>query len=100
MLVFIVCGVRQMFYAFSLYCNPGLELDDRIFVCFLTPIAAVKAEDVHAFFLFVGDLNGHHPEWLGSKTTNRHGVAAFDLHNCVRLRSVGCWPDPCTWWNT
>ena len=25
------------------------------------------------------DLNGHHQEWLGSTTTNRHGVAAFDL---------------------
>ena len=28
---------------------------------------------------FVGDLNGHHQEWLGSTTTNRHGVAAFDF---------------------
>ena len=25
------------------------------------------------------DLNGHHQEWLGSTTTNRHGVAAFDF---------------------
>ena len=24
-------------------------------------------------------LNGHHQEWLGSTTTNRHGVAAFDF---------------------
>ena len=24
----------------------------------------------------MGDLNGHHQEWLGSTTTNRHGVAA------------------------
>ena len=29
--------------------------------------------------MFVGDLNGHHQEWLGSTTTNRHGVAAFDF---------------------
>ena len=29
--------------------------------------------------MFVGDLNGHHREWLGSTTTNRHGVAAFDF---------------------
>ena len=36
-------------------------------------MAAVQA----ASFLFVGDLNGHHQEWLGSTTTNRHGVAAF-----------------------
>ena len=27
----------------------------------------------------MGDLNGHHHEWLGSTTTNRHGVAAFDF---------------------
>ena len=25
----------------------------------------------------MGDLNGHHQEWLGSTTTNRHGVADF-----------------------
>ena len=30
-------------------------------------------------FLFVGDLNGHHQEWLGSTATNSHGVAAFDF---------------------
>ena len=24
-------------------------------------------------------LNGHHQEWLGSTTTNRHGVAACDF---------------------
>ena len=32
-----------------------------------------------ASFLFVGDLNGYHREWLGSTTTNRHGVAFFDF---------------------
>ena len=42
-------------------------------------MAAVQAEGVCASFLFVGDLNGHHQEWLGSTTTNRHGVAAFDF---------------------
>ena len=30
-------------------------------------------------FLFVCDLNGHHQEWLGSATTNNHGVAVFDF---------------------
>ena len=39
----------------------------------------MQAEVVRASFLFVGDLNGHHQEWLGSMTTNRHGVAAFDF---------------------
>ena len=42
-------------------------------------MAAVQAEDVRASLLFVGDLNGHHQNWLGSTTTNRHGVAAFDF---------------------
>ena len=42
-------------------------------------MAAVQAEDVRASFLFVGDLNGHHQEWLGSTTMNRHGVAACDF---------------------
>ena len=36
-------------------------------------------EDVRAAFLFVGDLNCHHEEPLGSTTTNRHCVAAFDF---------------------
>ena len=61
----------------SLYRNP--DLDDRIFYCLLASTAAVQAEDVRASFLFVGDLSGHHQEWLGSTTTNRHGVAAFDF---------------------
>ena len=42
-------------------------------------MAAVQAEDNRASFLFVGNLNGHHQEWLGSTTTNRHGVAAVDF---------------------
>ena len=62
MLVFRVSGVRQNLYVFSLYCNP--DVDDRIFDCLLTSMAAVQAEDVRASFLFVGDLNGHHQEWL------------------------------------
>ena len=77
MQVFRVCGVRQNLYVHSLYRNP--DLDDRIFNCLLASMAAVQAEDIRASFLFVGDLNGHHQEWLGSTTTNRQGVAAFDV---------------------
>ena len=58
MLVFMVCGVRQNLYVYSLYRNP--DLDDRIFDCLLASMATVQAEDVRASFLFVGDLNGHH----------------------------------------
>ena len=77
MLFFRVCGVRQNLYVFSVYRNP--DLDDRIFDCLLTSMAAVQAEDMRASFLFVGNLNGRHQEWLGSTTTNRHDVAAFDF---------------------
>ena len=62
---------------FSFYCNPGL--DDWNFSYLLTLMAAVQAADVRATLLFVVDLNGHHQEWLGSTTTNQHGVATFDL---------------------
>ena len=40
-------------------------------------MAAVQPADVRASFLFVGDLNGHHQELLGSTTTNSHGVAGL-----------------------
>ena len=39
----------------------------------------MQAEHVRASFQFVDDLNGHHQKWLGSTTTNRHEVAAFDF---------------------
>ena len=77
MLIVRVCGLRQNFYVYSLYRNP--DQDDRIYDCLLTSMVVVQAEDVRASFLFVGDLNGHHQQWLGSTTTNSHGVAAFDF---------------------
>ena len=69
MLVFRVCGARQNFYVFSLYRNP--DLDDRLYNCLLTAMAAVQAADARASFLFVGDFNGHHQEWLGSTKVYR-----------------------------
>ena len=75
MQVFRVCSVRQNLYVYSPYRN--LDLDERIFDCLLASMAAVQAEEARASFLFVGDLNDHHQEWLGSMTTNPHGVAAF-----------------------
>ena len=74
---------------FSLYCNP--DLDDRIFDCLLASMAAVQTEDIRAFFLFVGDLNGHHRERLGSTTTNRHGIAALYFATAFDFSTVsGC----------
>ena len=76
MLVFRLCGVRQNLYVFSLYRNP--DLDDQIFFdCLLASMAAVKTEDIRASLGII--RSGHHQEWLGSTTTNRHGVGAFDF---------------------
>ena len=47
---FKVCGVRQNLYVFNLYRNP--DRDKLIFVCLLASMAAVRAEDVSASFLF------------------------------------------------
>ena len=41
------------------------------------PILASTFRNNHT--VVCGCLNGHHQEWLGSTTTNRHGVAALDF---------------------
>ena len=52
MLVVRVCGLRQNFYAYSLYHNP--DQDDRIYDCLLTSMVAVQAEGcVPRFCLWV-----------------------------------------------
>ena len=96
MFSFRVCGARQNLYVFSLYRIPCL--DDQIFDCLLTSMAAVQAEDVRTSFLFVCDLNGHHQAWLGSTTTNPHGVVAINfatVSGCDQL-VVGTWYDTST----
>ena len=50
-------------------------------------MAAVQAKGVHVSFLFASDLNGHRQEWLGSTTTNCHGIGAFDFATVT-----GCHP--------
>ena len=56
--------MRQNLYVYSLYRNP--DLYDLIFYCLLASMTAAHARDIHASLLFVGDLSGHHQEWLGS----------------------------------
>ena len=77
-LFFRVSGVRENLYLSSRSRNP--DLDDQIFDCLpIASMVAVQAEDVRASFLFLGDLNGHRHEWLGSTTKNSHEVASFDF---------------------
>ena len=77
MLVFRVRGVRQNHYVFSLYRNP--DQDGQIFYCLLASMATLHDEDIRASYMFWGNLNGHHQEWLSSTTANRHAVAASDI---------------------
>ena len=57
-------------YVISLYHNH--DLDNLIFDCLQKMICRLRM----CMSLFMGELNGHH-EWLGSTTTNLHGVPAF-----------------------
>ena len=43
-------------------------------------MARVESVDDKAVFIFVGDANAHHSEWLGSVSpTDRHGRDALDF---------------------
>ena len=90
---------RFFFYVLTLYRNP--HLNDQILDCLLASMTAVQAEDVRASTVY-GWLKGHHQEWLDSTTTNCHGVTAFDFATVFTLQlwSVGCRPNPCSWWKT
>ena len=79
-LVVRVCGRFKNFYLFSLYRNP--DLDDGIFDCLLLSMASIQESDPKASFLFVGDVNAHHQQWLNSvSATDVHGRAAQDFAN-------------------
>ena len=82
--------MRQNLHVYSHYRNP--DLDAQICYCLLPSIPAVQAEDVLASFLYVGDLNGHHQEWLGSITKNLHGIAAFDFATVSGCDQLGVGP--------
>ena len=89
--VFKVCGKTNNFYLFSVYRNP--DADDSIFDCLLTSMAAIQESDRKAAFLFIGDFNAHHREWLGSVSpTNCHGLNAFDFSCQAGCEQLVCRP--------
>ena len=75
---------------FGVYRNP--DLLNKTFDCLLTSIAKVQSVSRKASFLFVGDVNVHHKDWLVSSTTNLPGSSAlsFPRHRVVSrwLRSL------------
>ena len=77
-LVLKVCGKHSNFYLFSIYRNP--DADDEIFDCLLNSMAFIQENYRKAAFLFVGDFNAHHREWLNSVSpTDCHGLRAVDF---------------------
>ncbi len=83
-----ICGGRMNFYVFSVYRNP--DIDDHVYDCLLDSMASIQEDDSRAAFIFVGDFNANHAEWLGSPRTDAHGTAArdfADVSGCDQLVS-------------
>ena len=73
-----VCGKTNNFYLFSIYRTH--DANDAIFDCLLMSMAAIQENDRKAAFIFMGDFNAHHREWLNSVSpTDCHGVRALDF---------------------
>ncbi len=74
-----MCAAPE-FYILGSYRNP--DNDDTIFDCLLMAMAMIQDEDRKAVFVFIGDYNAHHREWLESVSpTDSHGRAALDFAN-------------------
>ena len=68
------------FDVFNLYRSP--TANDSIYDCSMTSMSYIQELDRKSCFVFVGDLNAHHRDWLNSiSETNHHGVAAHDFAN-------------------
>ena len=84
-----VCSRFNNFYIFSLYRNPSS--DDSIYDCLLNSFATIQEEDRKSCFIFIGDFNAHHRQWLNSVSpTDRHGVAALDFADVVGCDQLVC----------
>ena len=64
-------------YLFVVYRSPST--DDKVFDCLCEAMGSIQSVDPKSVFCFVGDFKCHHSEWLGSRITDAHGVAAFDF---------------------
>lgn len=73
-----VCSKYHNFYVFFCYRNP--IPDDSIYDCLLDNMGAAQVADSKAAFLFVGDFNAPHSEWLPSGSpTSARGESAFEF---------------------
>ncbi len=69
MMLVKICSRFNNYYIFSVYRNPNL--DDSIYDCLLSSMASIQESDSKASFVFVGDVNAHHQEWLNSIPPNK-----------------------------
>ena len=78
--MFRVCSRINNFYVYSFYRNhvhEGLFYD-----CLLDSTARVQTVDYKAVFVFVGEANALHSEWLESASSaDRYGRDAVDFCN-------------------
>ena len=66
------------FCLFSVYHNP--DVNDSIFNCLLVSMAAIQENARKDSFVFIGDFNAHHREWLNSiSQTDCHGLRALNF---------------------
>ena len=50
-----------------------------MFDCLYEALRSIQPVIPKSVFCFVGNFNCHHSEWLFSRITDAHGVAAFDF---------------------
>ena len=50
-----------------------------MFDCHCEAMGSIQSVEPKSVFCFVGDFNCHHSEWLRSRITDAHCVAAFDF---------------------
>ena len=48
----------------------------------------MQAEDVQASFLFIGDLNSNHQEWLNSAIAYRLFLKVSEMPLCLELQNL------------
>lgn len=82
-----VCNKHDNIYLFSIYCNP--DVDDSLYDCPLTRMAAIQENDKKALFLFAGEFNDHHTEQLNSVSPiDCQGLRALDFFSRSRCDQI------------
>ena len=72
------CVANMIISMFSVSQNP--DADDGNFDGLLVSMAAIQENDGKPSFVFIGEFNAHHKEWLNSvSNTDCHGLRALDF---------------------